>query len=103
MEVCEIATKAINILETEGWTQGDYYHKGQGYCLMGVICKASGYVDYAIDYSANTGEGLINYRNIRNELVTNNPQFQEIGMTTWNDQEERTKEEVIAVLQALCD
>lgn len=39
----EIYREAARIIEEEGWIKGDYYKKGQGYCVVGAVRKACGF------------------------------------------------------------
>lgn len=93
MSVIETLSKARTILETEGWIQGSY-HANEGYCLVGAVTEAnkafratSTYphlIQSAIDTGYEFGPFI----------------FDDTPLFDWNDEPNRTKEEVLALIDA---
>jgi hypothetical protein len=78
-EVHEVLVRARNLIDRHGWQQGDMGNANEGYCIEGA-CRAAG-SDYG-DWSE-----------VRAPLGIAIP-------FVWNDEPGRTKEEVLAVLDA---
>lgn len=101
-EVCEVATKAIDILNTDGWVQGTFHASLGGHCVLGAIEKATGYWlgfeddgTYIIDKSKS---GL--YSKVNGALWDVSGGRSPIGI---NDDNNATKEDVINLLGKLCN
>jgi hypothetical protein len=76
--------KAIEVLEEKGWVQ-KHSQTDEGMCLMGAISYVQCYDAYAwtdVDYSWNFLIGMVGSL-----------------PTTWNDEPERTYEDVILLLK----
>jgi hypothetical protein len=93
---------AADVLRRDGWTQGDYVADGC-HCLVGAIVAALGGKD---------GEGSIPIDNQPRALAARRTLAQHFGdMSTdwwadlidWNDDPDRTADEVIAALEAAAD
>ena len=87
---------AADVLERDGWTQGDYVTEC-GRCVMGAIAAALGgsYGETSVPYE-NHGRRYLALREIRNSVGT-------YDLDLWNDTHGRTAAEVIAALRAAAD
>lgn len=85
---CEIAQKTIDILNEYGWTQGAARNTEGAYCLYGAISVAipDRYPSY---HRAGFTHLLQTYLGM--------------NLIVWNDTPGRTKAEVIAQLERICD
>jgi len=95
MDVSELAMKTIELLEDKGWTQGHYTNDDGQHCLVGAIFTTADGHDSSTEYdsiSANLIDELV----IAARRKYDSPSL--ISLTWWNDQPNRTKEEVIDLL-----
>lgn len=107
MTATELARKAIEILRSDGWTQGDFCTRvgtSFSYCLLGAVFRADGYTDEEL--RAHRIESVsVAARQVVNEVglvagvspsVVTGERFANVH--AWNDKPERTRDEVIRVL-----
>jgi hypothetical protein len=80
-----VLEKTLDIIQTYGWTQGQTGSEEIGYCIMGAELKALSVASYRISQHE--------LREIYQNALGFTPRI------CWNDQTDRTKEEVIDVLQ----
>jgi len=92
-----VLTEATNLLKTKGWVQR-VMKNNSGFCALGAVRTATEKVKLTL-----TVEERINPENY--EIYSNIKRFLEyilddkdcMNIIVWNDQEGRTKEEVIAL------
>lgn len=118
MKPSELARKAIDVLRSSGWTQGDFCIRevvpaaipsdpermlsSFSYCLLGAIFRADGQDSERL-MSHDVTECSIAARTVVDEVgrviggtKTKAERFSDVH--TWNDRPERTKAEVLRVL-----
>lgn len=84
---CVLAKNVIHILNTKGWTKGTFKNMAGEYCLVGAICAVVPEPDYS-----RASEFL--------QLLTHKQNV--ASLTDWNDAPDRTKEDVIELLESVC-
>lgn len=89
-QVGQAIRKTINFIEQYGWVQGQYGSERIGVCVMGGICNVTDTVlgDLVIDKFSYWLSDILG---------------KEIGITKWNDDVDRTKEEVLLYLNKFAD
>jgi hypothetical protein len=80
--------KAKEVLERDGWIKGSY-SSNRGYCAVGAVINVDGVTVFDTDILPPLNALL---RQINTE--SKDPVF---TVTDWNDRDDRTKEEVLAV------
>jgi len=101
-DTSELACRTIEILEEHGWTKGQFVNPEGQYCLLGAIYTAAHEISESGAAEVWLATPLINKLT---DKINNKPfKFlkSKIAMTYWNDQPERTKEEVIELLRSEC-
>ena len=88
-----IACKAVEILETSGWTQDSYQNDKGQFCLMGAISQA-------VILTKKDGQFSL-LGQISKKINPFSP-FVATSIIGWNDTPGRTKEEVIDMLKEFC-
>ena len=91
MTIKDILIKAKTILDEKGWCQGKYVHSDGRVCLSESIQQAGGVI----------GNGGAYYMPIGGEALEAHRYLQDfLGRTVyrWNDDANRTKSEVLALL-----
>lgn len=91
---CQIARRAINILEEYGWNQGEFISMNGTRCIVGAIDKAALLVGILYD------NPLYAYKT---KVVTQLSMSVGMSIIEWNDAPGRTKEQVIKELAKVCD
>jgi hypothetical protein len=75
---------AADLLETEGWCQGRFFHASGARCALGALVHST-----------------ISQREVRGTVVSRLYRITGgIDITLWNDAAERTADEVVAALRA---
>lgn len=102
-EVCEVATKAIDILNTDGWAQGTFHSRTGGHCILGAIEKATG---YWLGFDSWGGSKIDSskaplYSKVNQALWDRNRRGP--SPVRFNDLTNTTKEDVINLLGKLCN
>lgn len=93
----ELACKTIEILNEGGWIQYHYTNEEGAHCLYGAIYAAiSPYEDAKGQLVLDLDAAL------KAIIVDRYDTFMYGGLIAWNDRPGRTKDEVIAVLEAVC-
>lgn len=82
--IADILRRAADIIEENGWIQGTLVDDETGaVCAIGAIQQACRQIDTPTYWSARNALG----------------QYVDDGVSIWNDDEDRTKEEVLAALR----
>lgn len=84
MNAKELLTETANILNLEGWTQGDYGDNKKGYCLLGAFGEAVSH------NGGDNDEVLRAYR----ELI----KLTGGDIASYNDYPRRTKDQVLSLV-----
>lgn len=87
MNTKELLTEAKNLINLNGWIQGDYGDAGQGFCTVGAISEAASDAGY---------EGY--FEAMRQVRVTLKARGNVTAIGAWNDASHRTKEDVLNLL-----
>lgn len=82
----EVLKGAKKLLETKGWVKGEYVNK-DGYCLVGALSTSISKV------AKKLGKYPEHHWGMALEQFIQSPSW-----ASWNDHADRTKEEVLAVL-----
>lgn len=94
----QIAQGAIKVLEQYGWCQGEIGNEEKGYCTIGAIAKSAQRI---------LGDGsIINTFGIKERTWSHAykctcKKHPHPDIAVWNDEEDRTKEEVIKALEEI--
>lgn len=97
MNVSEVAEKAIDAINTYGWTQGDYGSTECGFCYLGAIEHALGVEDKEWGELTDDEKSLYSWFTDKTfGIVGSNAAY-------WNDRPERTKEEVIDLISKVAE
>lgn len=100
MKVSETLNKAADLIQRDGWTQGDegwFRKQGQPLCLEGAIQAALGIRPYDTD---DDDELEAWFGPCPSKQAVRDYLEHERALYRWNDQQGRTQEEVVAVLRA---
>lgn len=91
----EVLDAAADLLERDGWTQGQMYGDGRR-CMVGAMLSATTGIEYTVGASDFTEDQRNVYREGHGavEELLGTP-----TLTNWNDKPERTQEEVVQVLR----
>lgn len=85
MNTKDILTEAKNLINLQGWVQGEMGTTVKGFCVWGAIDEAAG----------NVNEMLRAVRKVRETLKA---QGSVTDVAAWNDADHRTKVEVLELL-----
>jgi len=106
----EIIKKAIELLETKGWTQGAYARNAEGapiyrmepeacsFCLSGALSRA--YMEMNENHDDEVDPFYEEFRNTRIGIIDIiRKKYGADQIITFNDDDGRTKEEVVGLLK----
>lgn len=95
----DVLREASLVLKTYGWIQGDNSNE-DGYCLVGALMQARNiHIDLFPEAVPEVDEA---YHGAFNRLcsdLNNSPVSAADSISSWNDQPERTKDEVVELLE----
>lgn len=94
MPTVNVFDRAAEILEEHGWTRGDFFVAGQGYCVVGALARARGEQKMT---DLRTGASV--YLHLARTLNIAPADPAGVILPTWNDERGRTAAEVIAALR----
>lgn len=86
----KILTRAKELLETQGWIQGKFGSSDEGFCASGAITAAA----HEIDAGMTSAMGVL--AEAAGAPCKAGLKFCGCQIITWNDQDDRTEEEVLA-------
>ena len=89
MTPAEVLTEAASRIREKGWCQFGYHSPRGGMCMMGAVYQVLGEQNEGIFYDEET-VGIL-----RSRLA----HIPDANLEAWNDRVERTKEDVLALLE----
>lgn len=99
----DILCRAGEIIEEYGWTQRTYHRAGGEVCLVGAIEAALTGTPIPVDISREKSRLRSRVYDLVVHRIRNRNQFESMGsISLWNDNWDRTKEEVVSLLKEDC-
>lgn len=93
MTVHEILVKARNLID-QNWIKDGYVDADGGVCARGACIRATGHTPH--QYRHYCDDKFISTQYILEEIIVQKYGFN-VGVVSWNDEDERTKEDVLEV------
>lgn len=101
MNAADVLNQAADLIETDGWAQGDYLNEDGCHCAVGAICEIStGEPSKIEELTLDAGAALASFLDPEWNAGAISPMRFHTIVVDWNDAKNRTQQEVVHGLRA---